>query len=331
VRVTPSLDTINSFEICNPPVDSFIQSEPSVAFAGDNYLVVWSDEKYGPSNRYHPFAARVTPEGVVLDSGVKLSTSSVAEYRPNVADDGSRSLVVWSGSSRGCYGRFVKRDGMPEGDVITIAPGTASGPNLCFGDSCYLVVWHEGTYPALELYGSLVSRQGELIGSTISIATDSGCQRWAVPAFDGTNFLVVWMSGENNVPESIIGQFIAQDGSLVGPRLTISSTPSTYRWWPALAFSDQNCLVAWEQGSSRDVWGNMNILVTGLSEQTEPSSLAVPLSGTILSASGPELETDTNLVFNALGRKVHTNGIGPGVYYLVGPGSTMPTRTLVVR
>jgi hypothetical protein len=331
VRVTPSLDTINSFEICNPPVDSFIQSEPSVAFAGDNYLVVWSDEKYGPSNRYHPFAARVTPEGVVLDSGVKLSTSSVAEYRPNVADDGSRSLVVWSGSSRGCYGRFVNRDGMPEGDVITIAPGTASGPNLCFGDSCYLVVWHEGTYPELMLYGSLVSRQGELIGSTISIATDPGCQRWAVPAFDGTNFLVVWMSGENNVPESIVGQFIAQDGSLVGPRLTISSTPSTYRWWPALAFSDQNCLVAWEQGSSRDVWGNADILVTGLAEQSESESQDVRPPPAVLTVRSLDLEVGEGVVFDALGRKVNARDITPGVYYITGLDSHCPARVLVLR
>ncbi len=331
MRVTPTLDTINSFEICNPPIDSFIQSEPSVTFAGENYLVVWSDEKYGPSNRYHPFAARVTPGGAVLDSGVKLSTSSVAEYRPNVADDGTRSLVVWSGSSRGCYGRFVNRDGMPEDDVITIAPGPASGPNLCFGDSSYLVVWHSGTYPDLQLYGSLVSRQGELIGSTIQIAADLGCHRWAVPAYDGTSFLVVWMAGENNVPESIVGQFITQDGSLLGPRLTISSTPSTYRWWPALAFSDENCLVAWEQGSSRDVWGNTDILVTGLSERPVLGSHEAFRSRTVLSASNFDLETDRGVVFDALGREVPALDIVPGVYYVTDLHSANPTRILIVR
>jgi hypothetical protein len=133
------------------------------------------------------------------------------------------------------------------------------------------------------------------------------------------------------VPESIVGQFIAQDGVLVGPRLTISSTPSTYRWWPAIAFSDENCLVAWEQESSRDVWGNIDILVTGLAEQTVPSSRVVPLSGTILSACSLELETDRTVVFNALGRRVHSQNIGPGVYYSIDPESAMPTRTLVVR
>ena len=174
VRVTPDLDTLNTFLICNIADDSFIQSDPAVTFTGENYLVVWSDEKYGPSNTFHPFAARVTPAGVVLDSGVKVSTSSGYEYRPNVADDGQRSLVVWSGSSNGSYGRFVNRDGLPEDDAFQIAPGTASGPNLCFGDSSYLVVWHTGAYPILDLYGRLVSRRGEL-GDPFPIASGSGC------------------------------------------------------------------------------------------------------------------------------------------------------------
>ena len=82
VRVTPSLDTLNTFLICNIADDSFMQTDPTVTFTGENYLVVWSDEKYGPSNVFHPFAARVTPAGVVLDSGTRVSTSSASEYRP---------------------------------------------------------------------------------------------------------------------------------------------------------------------------------------------------------------------------------------------------------
>jgi hypothetical protein len=96
--------------------------------------------------------ARVSPEGVVLDTGVRVSTSGVSEYRPNTSDDGSRSFVVWSGSSMDCYSRFVNRDGVPEGSVVTLATGAASGPDAACGDSCYLAVWFTGTYPALDLY-----------------------------------------------------------------------------------------------------------------------------------------------------------------------------------
>jgi len=320
VRVTPDLDTLNTFYICNIADDTFIQNDPTVTFTGENYLVVWSDEKYGPSDMYHPFAARVTPAGVVLDSGVKVSTSNSYEYRPNVADDGTRSLVVWSVSSNGSYGRFVNRDGLPEGDPFQIAPGTASGPNLCYGDSNYLVVWHEGTYPSLQLCGTMVSRQGDLVGSTIPIATDSGCHRWAVAAYDGSNFLVVWMSGENNMPETILGQFIANDGSLVGDRFQVSDTGDTdavIRWWPALAFSDSNCLVAWEQGTGGyDVYGNLDVRVTGVAEPSPASPAQRSRRPSVVSGGLP----DDVPLYDALGRR--SQALKPGVYFTREAGQT---------
>jgi hypothetical protein len=316
VRVTPDLDTLNTFYICNPAEDTFIESDPVVAFTGENYLVVWSDEKYGPSNAYHPFAARVSPSGVVLDSGVKVSTSSAYEYRPNVADDGQRSLVVWSGSSNGSYGRFVNRECLPEGGVFQIAPGTASGPNLCFGDSNYLVVWHQGTYPALQLYGTLVSRQGDLVGSTIPVAAESGCHRWGATAYDGSRFLVAWMSGENNQPETIFGRFIANDGSLIGDRFPISGTSAIQRWWPALAYSDLNCLVAWEQGTSRDVYGNVDVLIAGAAEQPAAAPGQASKRPTVVPSVLPERVS----VYDALGRR--SPALKPGVYFTREAGRT---------
>ncbi len=322
MRVTPDLDTLSTFYICNPTEDSFIQTDPVVTFTGENYLVVWSDEKYGPSNAYHPFAARVTPAGVVLDSGVKVSTSSSYEYRPNVADDGERSLVVWSRSSNGSYGRFVNREGMPEGNVFQLAPGTASGPNLCFGDSDYLVVWHTGAYPTLELHGRLVSRQGEL-GDPFAIAMGSGCQRWAAMAYDGQRFLAVWMSGLNNEPETIFGQFIATDGSLVGGRFPVSGTSAIMRWWPALAFSDSNCLIAWDQGTSRDVYGNLDVLVTGVTEPSPVSATRRDQRPSVVSGSLP----GRACVYDALGQR--SQALKPGVYFTREAGET--SKVLRVR
>ena len=307
MRVTPDLDTLSAFYICNPAEDSFMESDPVVTFAGENYLVVWSEEKYGPSNVFHPFCARVTPAGVVLDSGVKVSTSSAYEYRPNVADDGERSLVVWHSSSNGAYGRFVNHDGMPEGDVFQLAPGTASGPNLCFGDSSYLVVWQTGAYPALELYARTVSRSGEL-GSPFALATGSACQRWAALAYDGTNFLAVWMSGENNLPETIFGRFIAGDGTPVGERFQISAATGVVRWWPAVVFSDANCLVAWEQGSSYDVYGNVDVQATGITERpTVPASARRTAPTVMAKAPGGAV------LFDAMGRR--SAALRPGVYF----------------
>jgi hypothetical protein len=315
VRVTPDLDTLNTFLICNIADDTLMQTDPTVTFTGENYLVVWSDEKYGPSDVFHPFAARVTPAGVVLDSGVKVSTSGGYEYRPNVADDGQRSLVVWSGSSSGAYGRFVNRDGLPEDDAFQIAPVLASGPNLCFGDSSYLVVWHEGAYPTLELNGRLVSREGEL-GDPFPIAPGANCNRWNALAYDGQNFLVVWMSGINNEPETIFGQIIANDGSLVGDRFPVSGPGAVIRWWPALAFSDSNCLVAWEQGTGYDVYGNVDVRVTGVAEPSAAPATQRNRRQSVVSNGLP----DRVPLYDALGRR--SQALKPGVYFTREAGGT---------
>lgn len=313
MRVTPSLDTLETFEICNPAEDSFIQSDPTVIFTGTNYLAAWIDEKYGPSNYYHPFVARIAPDGTVLDTGVRVSTSSMPEYRPNLADDGERSFVVWSGSSAGCFGRFVNRDGMPEGNVVPIAPGTTSGPNLAFGDSCYLVAWFSGTYPALELYASLVSRTGELLVSPIPIATGPDCHRWADVAYDGSNFLVVWQTGLNNQASTIYGQFIADDGTPILTPFPINGNEPQQRWWPAIAVSDSNILVAWEQGVSRDVWGNVDISLTGVAESPAGPTQRTAAGPTMVSARLP----GSRVLFDALGRRVAKTA-RPGVYFSPG-------------
>ena len=239
------MDTINSFEIC-PKFE--IQTYPSITFDGQNYVVVWSDNNFG-GNYYYVAAARVTPAGVVVDTGACI-TSGVgsSEYRAKIAYDGSRCLVVWPKSSGPIYGRFINSDCQPEGDIFIIGNAPTGGPSIGFDGSNYLVVWYTGTYPGLELYGHLVSPQGALVGNPISIAHGSGCHRWADIAFDGMNYLVVWQTGENNVGQKIYGQFIGTDGSLIGSNFMICDDNNNERWWPVVAASDTNFLTVWGQG-----------------------------------------------------------------------------------
>ena len=66
------------------------QFQPSVAFDGADYLVVWLDE--GWSIR----AARVRRDGTVLDpSGIYLTYASENSY-PQAVFDGTDFFVVWS-------------------------------------------------------------------------------------------------------------------------------------------------------------------------------------------------------------------------------------------
>lgn len=40
MRVTPDLDNLNTFYICNPAEDSLMETDPVVTFTGENCLVV---------------------------------------------------------------------------------------------------------------------------------------------------------------------------------------------------------------------------------------------------------------------------------------------------
>jgi hypothetical protein len=290
--------------VCPPSNPDLMQTDPALAFDGTNYVAVWSDEKYGVPNVFHTTLARITPGGAVLDTGTFVSpVPGASESRPNVACDSSRSLVVWSQSSTGIYGRFVTRAGLPEGDVIRFTDVYSGGASLAYGGPNYLVVWFSGTYPALELFGQLVTPGGDLVGGRIELATGPDCHRWADVVFDGSRYLVVWQTGDNEVGQTIYARFVGTDGSLIGTTFPVCGNTSSKRWWPAAAESDSNFIVTWGQGASSDIWGNVDVLVTGVAEPRagQPARLGRPRAGMDL--------------YDAAGRRVVAGRARPGVYF----------------
>ncbi len=314
MRVTPDFDTLETISICNPPDESLIQTYPNVVFNGENYVVTWTDEKFGG---YFTGVARVTPGGAVLDTGVLVSSGSgVSEYRPDIAYDGNRCLVVWPKSSSGIQARFVNNSGQPEGSVFSIVTGYAGGPKIAYDGANYLIVYYTGTYPDLEIHGQLVSPQGNLVGSQIDIATGAGCHRWANLIFDGNTYVVVWQSGNNDSPQYIYGQGIVPDGSLVGSSFMISDNTSDRRWWPTIAASDTNYLVTWGQGTT-DVWGNADTPILGIGEDNATNQVSKSYIGaTIMKGSLSHLRAKGYIVFDITGRRVENNQEKPGIYFL---------------
>lgn len=318
MRVTPNLDSLGSFIICNPPDPDMIQTYPKVAFGDSNYLVIWSDEKFSASSYYYICATRVTPGGAVLDTGICISTGvGSSEYRGDVAWDGNRWLAVWPKSSI-IQGRFVNAQGQPEDNVLTIATGGANGPAIAFDGSNYLVVYHTGSWPNYNICGQLVSPQGNLVGSEITIALDVGdTLRWPNVTFDGTDYLTVWMTGQNSPgPNYIYGQGIAPDGSLIGSNFLISDNTSSMRWWPVVAASDSNYLACWGQGFSSDVYGNCDYALVGVQENEERHS-KTPFSGpTLFTGSLVPVREQGYVIFDISGRRITADHVQPGVYFI---------------
>jgi hypothetical protein len=103
-------------------------SSPTVASDGVNFLVAWTDARFGCCSI---FGSRVGPDGSVLDpAGIAIATRGREQLEPAVAYDGANYFfVAWTDnrSSTGpdVYGARVNRAGRvldPRGILVSAAP-----------------------------------------------------------------------------------------------------------------------------------------------------------------------------------------------------------------
>jgi len=123
-----------------------LQSYANVAWGGQNYLVVWGDQRSGISAIY---GARVGPDGDVLDpDGFLIAGGTDWALYPAVASDGTNFLVAWADAKSGySFDIYVTRIS-PNGEVldphgISICPTYQDefSPSIAYNGSTYLVAW----------------------------------------------------------------------------------------------------------------------------------------------------------------------------------------------
>jgi len=259
------------------------QQTPSVAFDGTNFLVVWMDLR----TLREIYAARVSPDGAVLDpDGIVISSTSCELWQPSVTFGGTNYLVVWSSNMSCIYGSRVSPDGAvldPNG--ITIAPG-ANDPSVSFDGTNYFVVWSDyrgGTFP--DIYGSRVSQGGVVLDTTgIAISTRvNRVEEETSVAFDGTNYLVTWKDGRNSTYD-IYAARISRGGVVLDSNGIAVSTAAYDQFEPSIAFDGNNYFLAWEDhrsGPNRDIYGSR-----------------VTPGGAVLDTSGIPISTAANHQWN---------------------------------
>lgn len=315
VRVTPGMTVLGTFEICNPADPDIIQTYPDVVYNGANYQLVWSDEKFGA---YYATAGRVSLDGVVLDTGVCVSTGSGSyEYQPKIAYDGDRCLAVWP-KDMGVQGRFINRDGLPEGSVFSVT-ASGSGPVLSYGVGNYLVAWFNGAYPGLDIKARLFSRDGTPIGSELTLTTDGDCNRWPDVIYDGHQYLVVWTKGANSPASQYVwAQAISSEGALIGDNFIISASTSDQRWFPAVACSDTNYFVVWGQsGATSNIMGNVDQGILGVREIEKKTAESHRYQGpTVMDRASFRKHCGAYRVYDRTGREVPASLSQPGVYFV---------------
>ncbi|MCX6842327.1 MAG: hypothetical protein NTX53_08625 [candidate division WOR-3 bacterium] len=219
------------------------QCDPSVAFDGNNYLVVWTDWRDTLFNT-SVLAARVTPDGMVLDTeGIQIDTMGSSA---SVGFDGTNYLVVDCGAA--IQGFRVS----PAGEVLDSTAILISSSNgwqqaLAFDGTNYLVVWEDYRDSVQQIYGARVTPGGAVL-DTAGIVIGTGPHALTCPAitFDGTNFLVVWNDIRDSATAFIRSALVSRAGHVLSYGFVLDSASNLDGLYGPTATSDgTNSLVVW--------------------------------------------------------------------------------------
>ncbi len=157
--------------------DDYWQDNPSVAFDGTNYLVVWWDYGSG-SFETDIYGVRVNQTGNPIDaSSIAISTADNEQLFPVVAFDGTNYLVVWfdkrNSNASDIYGSRVAQNGTvldASGLPIIVFSGTQEYPFIVFDGTNYLLGCENHQY---ESPGGILGATVNTSGSPSEIQTIS--------------------------------------------------------------------------------------------------------------------------------------------------------------
>ncbi len=105
---------------------------------------------------------------------------------------------------------------------IAVGTDTTFSGGAAYGGLNGIVAVQGDANSPYSINAQLIGSGGTLIGPRISLGS-YGMFPGAMPAFDGTNYFLVWQDFGNN----LMGQFISTAGNLVGNSITIATNVST--------------------------------------------------------------------------------------------------------
>ena len=237
------------------------QSNPDVAFGGDNFLVIWQDARHttdpfawGPFDIY---GTLVEGEGTVSDPNGFLISALDAPPPPDedndgIADERDNCPGTPSGVPVDAVGCPIWPTGAIEDQLY---------PAVASGNGEFLVVWMDrrnADSTQFDIYGSRVSGSGQLLDpGGIPICTARDYQWYPAVAFDGVNYLVVWSDSRENAPGNyslnLYGARVTPGGVVLDPDgFQITRGEAVYQC--GVAFNGTDYLVTsygWEHNGER--------------------------------------------------------------------------------
>jgi alpha-tubulin suppressor-like RCC1 family protein len=240
--------------------DARQQTFPRVAFNGNEFLVVWEDERESGTNflLFQIYGARVTTDGRVLDTnGFKITANQTNRTGPAVASDGNGFFAVWvewnslSNSIADISGSAISADGVvanPEGISLVQAPQWQTDPRIAYANGEYLVTYVDSS----QIRGLRIATNGTALSSSFAISSQTANDRHGL-ASNGRDYFEVWGDYRNSPPgvgyPDVYGTLILSNGIVLNPGGIPISTNGYYAERPQIASDGQDFVAVWEESN----------------------------------------------------------------------------------
>ena len=296
---------------------------PRIAAGATASVVAW--EAFGTTGDFtnRVYAARVAPDGTVLDpGGFRLSSNETDETQIKLASSGDAFLLAWrrAGDLSTIQGAVLSDGGVITTPDFTISRSTGftSVPGVAFDGAKYLVAWaDERDVPAV--FGAPISVDGVALStedvrlSTVPVSVFSFNQ--TALAWNGSRFLVVFLGDRVLEDFTHIG---GVEGSLVTPDLTIERSGLSFTQLINNEFASQ---VVWNGQDYVVIWSDER---EGGFDRSTVRAVRITTAGQVLDPDGILLSDDLRDVFG----HIASNGDGRSVVTMVDPAGQSFERML---
>jgi hypothetical protein len=237
-----------------------VQSAPAAAFGENAYLVVWQEGWHGEGGRARVYAARVSPDGKVLDpKGIEVAPfkgKDCVQERPRLAFGGGVFLVVWQDfNGKDCDVLAVRVS--PEGKVldaapikVAVGPRNQALPDVASDGKGFLVAWEgwTGADAAPHGFAAAVSAEGK-----VGPAVETGASAKPMLAWGGTGYLACY-SLRNKFSMSVDCVMLSPEGKPAASRPRVFNNDCREAAYSVSAVPGKGWLVVGHR-SKPDPWG----------------------------------------------------------------------------
>jgi len=232
---------------------------PAVAFDGTNFLVVWFS---GPYGEQAVLGARVSPAGVLLDSGgFVISNEAEDQVLPDVDFNGTDYFVAWADARNGAYTRIFGSRVTPSAQVLDpggfeVNPGSYTAPSVASNGDRWLVVWQDNSQAIVG--GARIAANGTVLDPAgITIGSGADIRTFPDVTWDGQDWFAVWQdrrSGGSLENWSVYGARVDTSGQVLDPQgIAIANSDSKYEGQPGIGTGDSLLLVTWKDNGNNQL------------------------------------------------------------------------------